>query len=127
MTAHSLTTMTTNALLGLCDRDDMGFSCDPHGRPLPPPKHVVAQFEYATVRDAYSIGAKGLSDIVAWLAEDGLTLRASPPTPTPERLRLIVASLTRALLEAERAGKPVTVRACKRALFQARREFGEFG
>lgn len=43
-----------------------------------PPKEIVSTLSYSLVKRLPNIGAKGLNDIVVWLAEDGFTLRDMP-------------------------------------------------
>jgi hypothetical protein len=70
-----LTTMTENAIRS-CAREYGAWNpiTDEEWR-RGPSRADVAKLTYRQVKDYYSIGKLGLRDMIAWLAEDGLSLR----------------------------------------------------
>jgi hypothetical protein len=70
-----LTTMTKNAVR---DYFALNGGWEPASEGDFPPKAVVAAIPYDRLNECYSIGKKGMADVVQWLAEDGLAMTSLP-------------------------------------------------
>lgn len=74
----NLTTMTMNALRN-CASQNCGWRPDDAATwNAGPPKSLIASIHYDVIKETYGLGKLGLSDVVKWLAQDGLVMPGTP-------------------------------------------------